>query len=197
MRIQRKESKVDPERAFTPLESPTIHGRDNRNKTSIPPVVGSFRHRKGGVKAPPFLTGFIPALKRRLGRSRRAEAVSSLSLAYQLTRKVSRLGFDWPDLDGVLKKLDEEMKEFREALSLQNRSRIREELGDLLFVLVNISRFLRIDPEGALRKTVEKFMRRFHYIETSLRKKGKSFHQSNLIEMDQLWEEAKKRKKNK
>jgi tetrapyrrole methylase family protein/MazG family protein len=120
---------------------------------------------------------------------------SSLSLASQLTREVSRLGFDWPDLDGVLKKLDEEMKEFREALSLQSRSKIREELGDLLFVLVNISRFLRIDPEEALRKTVKKFMLRFHYIETSLRKKGKSFHQSNLIEMDQLWEEAKKKKK--
>jgi len=86
------------------------------------------------------------------------------------------------------------MKEFREALSLQSRSKIREELGDLLFVLVNISRFLGIDPEEALRKTVKKFMLRFHYIETSLQKKGKSFHQSNLIEMDQLWEEAKKKK---
>jgi uncharacterized protein YabN with tetrapyrrole methylase and pyrophosphatase domain len=124
----------------------------------------------------------------------KAKAVSSLSLAAQLTRDVSRLGFDWPNLDGVLKKLDEEMKEFREALSLQSRTKIREELGDLLFVLVNISRFLRIDPEEALRKTVKKFMLRFHYIETSLRKKGKSFHQSNLIEMDQLWEEAKKKK---
>ncbi|MCJ7748638.1 MAG: hypothetical protein MUP27_12955 [Desulfobacterales bacterium] len=124
----------------------------------------------------------------------KAKAVSSLSLAAQLTRDVSRLGFDWPDLDGVLKKLDEEMKEFREALSLQSRTKIREELGDLLFVLVNISRFLGIDPEEALRKTVKKFMLRFHYIETSLRKKGKSFHQSNLIEMDQLWEKAKKKK---
>jgi tetrapyrrole methylase family protein/MazG family protein len=153
MRIQRKESKVDPERAF------------------------------------------IPALKRMLGRSRKVKTVSSLSLAYQLTRKASRLGFDWPDLNGVLKKLDEEMKEFREALFLQNRKRIREELGDLLFVLVNISRFLRINPEEALSKTMKKFMFRFHYIETSLHKKGKSLHQSNLIEMDQLWEEAKKRKK--
>ena len=87
------------------------------------------------------------------------------------------------------------MKEFREALSLQNRRKIQEELGDLLFVMVNISRFLRIDPEEALNQTVEKFMRRFRHIETSLQKKGKSFHQSNLTEMDQLWEEAKKRRK--
>jgi uncharacterized protein YabN with tetrapyrrole methylase and pyrophosphatase domain len=152
MRIQRKESKVYPERIL------------------------------------------ITALNERVRNSRRAKAVSSLSLAYQLTREVSRLGFDWPDLKGVLKKLDEEMKEFREALSFRNRSRIREELGDLFFVLVNLSRFLRIDPEEALRKTVKKFMLRFHYIETSLHNKGKSIPQSNLIEMDQLWEEAKKRK---
>jgi len=135
----------------------------------------------------------IPALNERVRDSRRAK--SSLSMAYQLTAEVSRLGFDWPDLDGVLKKLDEEMKEFREALFLGDRRGIREELGDLFFVLVNISRFLRIDPEGALKKTVEKFRHRFCYIETSLHKKGKSLHQSNLIEMDQLWEEAKKRKK--
>ena len=127
-------------------------------------------------------------------QNKKIEAKSSLSMAYQLTREASQLGFDWPNIAGVLKKMEEEMKEFREALSLQNRRRIREELGDLLFVLVNISRFLRIDPEEALKKTVDKFIRRFHYIETSLHKKGKSFHQSNLVEMDQLWEKAKKKK---
>jgi tetrapyrrole methylase family protein/MazG family protein len=138
-------------------------------------------------------TAFIPILKERSGRSRRADIVSSLSLAYRLTKKVSKLGFDWPDLKGVLKKMDEEMKELREALSLQNRSKIREELGDLLFVLVNLSRFLQIDPERALEKTVEKFIVRFRYVERSLQKRGKSFRESNLIEMDQLWDEAKKR----
>jgi tetrapyrrole methylase family protein/MazG family protein len=118
----------------------------------------------------------------------------SLLQAYQLTVNASRLGFDWPNIAGVLRKLDEEMAELREALSLQNRKKVREEIGDLLFVLVNMARFLRINPEEALRKTLEKFILRFHYIETSLRKKGKSFYQSNLIEMDQLWEEAKKEK---
>jgi tetrapyrrole methylase family protein/MazG family protein len=101
------------------------------------------------------------------------------------------VGFDWPNIEGVLNKLDEEMGEFREALSLQNRRKIREEIGDLLFVMANISRFLQIHPEEALKKTLEKFVSRFHYIETSLRKKGKSFLQSNLIEMDRLWEESK------
>jgi uncharacterized protein YabN with tetrapyrrole methylase and pyrophosphatase domain len=118
----------------------------------------------------------------------------SLTLAYQLTRQASQVGFDWPDIHGVLNKLDEELEEFREALSLKDKKRIREELGDLLFVMANIARFLRIDPERALRRTVKKFMSRFHYIETTLRKQGKSFRQSNLFEMDRLWEEAKRKK---
>jgi tetrapyrrole methylase family protein/MazG family protein len=122
------------------------------------------------------------------------EDSSSLSRAYQLTEIASRAGFDWPNIAGVLRKLDEEIEEFREALSLRNRRKMREELGDLLFVLANIARFLHIDPEEALRRTLEKFVLRFHYIETSLQKKRKSFHQSDLIEMDRLWEEAKKRK---
>jgi tetrapyrrole methylase family protein/MazG family protein len=118
---------------------------------------------------------------------------SSLSRAYQLTQRVSEIGFDWPRIGEVLEKLEEELKELREALSLKNRRRIREEIGDLLFVIVNIARFLRIDPEEALNKTVRKFTSRFNYIEKSLRQKGKTFRQSNLIEMDRLWEEAKKR----
>ena len=117
--------------------------------------------------------------------------LSSLSLAYRLTEKASSVGFDWPDVKGILKKLDEEMKEFREALSLQKRNRIREEIGDLLFVIVNIARFLKIDPEASLRRTIEKFTSRFHYIERSLQKKGKTLQESNLLEMDRLWGEAK------
>lgn len=122
------------------------------------------------------------------------KSLPSLYRAYLLTERASRVGFDWPNVEGVLKKMDEEMKELREALSLQNRKRIREEIGDLLFASVNLARFLRINPEEALRRTLEKFTLRFHYIETSLRKKGKTLSQSNLMEMDDLWEEAKKKK---
>ena len=111
-----------------------------------------------------------------------------------MTKSVSQVGFDWPDISGVLDKLDEEMKEFKEALTLSHRKRICEEIGDLLFVLANIARFLRIDPEEALNKTLEKFTKRFNYIETTLCKKGKTLQESNLIEMDRLWEEAKRRK---
>ena len=79
----------------------------------------------------------------------------SLSQAYQLTRRASRVGFDWPNIEGVLQKMDEEMGELREALFLQNKKRIREEMGDLLFVLANVSRFLKINPEEALKKTLD------------------------------------------
>jgi len=123
--------------------------------------------------------------------------VPSLTLAYQLTRKASQVGFDWPDIGGVLKKLDEEMEEFREALSLQDKKKAREELGDLLFVMANLGRFLHIDPERALQQTIRKFVSRFRYVETRLRRQGKSPRQSTLQEMDRLWNEAKRQKKKK
>ena len=119
----------------------------------------------------------------------------ALSQAYLLTRKASRVGFDWPNVEGVLNKLDEEIREFREALSVRDRRKIREEIGDILFVMANVSRFLQIDPEGALKKTLHKFVSRFHYIETSLQRAGKPFNESNLIEMDRLWEESKRKEK--
>ena len=121
--------------------------------------------------------------------------IASLALAYQLTQRASKVGFDWPDIQGVLKKLDEELMEFREALRHRDSKRAQEELGDLLFVLANVARFLQINPEQALRKTIQKFISRFHYVEVSLKKRGKSLRQSTLIEMDQLWEEAKHKKR--
>src|SRR4030042_4361976 len=120
---------------------------------------------------------------------------SPLSKAYQLTQMASRAGFDWPTIGGVLEKLDEEMREFKEALALQDRKKICEEIGDLFFVLANVSRFLHLHPEEALEKTLDKFVSRFHYIEASLHKEGKSLRQSDLVEMDRLWEESKKRKR--
>jgi tetrapyrrole methylase family protein/MazG family protein len=157
-----------------------VNGKVARLKRVIPQLLRVKSYAKKASRSP--LTGI-------------SKDLPSLRRAYLLTESVSRVGFDWPNIAGVLKKMDEEMKEFREALSLQNRRKIREEIGDLLFVLVNISRLLQIDPEEALRKTLEKFTLRFHYIERSLNKRGKTIHQSNLIEMDRLWEESKKKTK--
>ncbi len=143
----------------------------------------------------------VHQLKRRNPRNQRRSILgriswnsSSLSQAYRLTQRASRVGFDWPNVEGVLNKLHEEMTELKEAISLQDREKIGEEIGDLLFVMANVSRFLRIHPEKALKKSLQKFVSRFHYIETSLRRQGKSPIQSDLTEMDRLWEESKKKK---
>lgn len=126
---------------------------------------------------------------------RKKNNLSLLKQAYLITKKASNKGFDWNSIDGVLQKLEEETIEFKKALSTKRRREIMEEIGDLFFILVNISRFLNIDPEKALKKSIDKFVSRFRYVEESLKKIRKTFDQSNLTEMNHLWEKSKKRKK--
>ena len=120
----------------------------------------------------------------------------ALLTASKLTTKAARVGFDWPNIEEIFAKLHEEVDELKEALleapAASVGSRIEQEVGDLLFVAVNIARFLRIDPETALRKTNQKFVSRFQHIEHRLREAGKDFSQSNLEEMERFWQEAKK-----
>lgn len=120
----------------------------------------------------------------------------ALLTASKLTAKAARVGFDWSHIDEIFAKLHEEVDELKEVLRAAPEeppnSRVEQEVGDLLFVAVNIARFLKIDPETALRKTNQKFVSRFKHIERSLRESGKDFSQSNLEEMEHLWQEAKK-----
>ncbi|MCI0626968.1 MAG: nucleoside triphosphate pyrophosphohydrolase [Acidobacteria bacterium] len=120
----------------------------------------------------------------------------ALLTASKLTSKAARVGFDWPHIDEIFTKLHEEVDELKDALQAAPEaaasSRIEQEVGDLLFVAVNIARFLRIDPETALRKTNQKFVSRFQHIERRLRESGRDFSQSNLEEMERFWQEAKK-----
>ncbi len=118
----------------------------------------------------------------------------ALRQAQQLGEAAARFGFDWPDLNGVLSKLEEELQEFRLVLQENDPERQEEELGDLLFCLVNVARFLRLDSEGALRRTIFKFIRRFNLVERALVKQGKAPETASLEEMDALWEEAKRQK---
>jgi tetrapyrrole methylase family protein/MazG family protein len=112
--------------------------------------------------------------------------------AFQVTTKVSRVGFDWPDADGALVKLDEEVLELREAVREKtDQKAIAEEVGDLLFVAVNVARLTGVDPESALKAANRKFRRRFRHIEDRLRADGKGPADSTLEEMDRLWNEAK------
>ena len=107
-----------------------------------------------------------------------------------MTTKVSRVGFDWPDVPSVLAKLDEETAELREAIRGE-RGRVAEEMGDLLFTAVNLARKLGVDPESSLKAANRKFRRRFRYVEEKLRDQGSSPAEAGLARLDALWEEAK------
>lgn len=128
--------------------------------------------------------------------------------ANKISSKAAHVGFDWPEMSGLFEKLEEETHELQAhiknlpagALKPQNNSQVPEELrehiedevGDLFFVLVNIARYLGVDPESALRKTNRKFRKRFGWMEEQLARQGKSLQESSLEEMEALWQEAKK-----
>jgi nucleoside triphosphate diphosphatase len=128
--------------------------------------------------------------------------------AHKISSKAAHVGFDWPEIQGLLQKLNEETHELQEHLQALpggagkagDRARtpeklqagIEDEVGDLFFVLVNIARHLAVDPESALRKTNRKFRRRFGWVEEQLRSRGKTLQESNLEEMETLWQQAKK-----
>lgn len=115
----------------------------------------------------------------------------ALMRAERLTEKASRIGFDWPDLASVRAKLDEELAELDEAARSGDREMIEDELGDVLFSAVNLARFLKTPAEDALRRTIRKFVRRFHQVEEGLREAGVPFGKATLAQMDALWNEAK------
>jgi tetrapyrrole methylase family protein/MazG family protein len=121
------------------------------------------------------------------------EAFPALLRAQKVTERAAKVGFDWENLDQVVDKVKEELDEFEKALSAKDANATEEELGDLLFALVNVSRFLEVNPEEALRKTIGRFINRFHYIEKRLEQEGKQLADTPLEEMERLWNEAKSR----
>jgi len=113
--------------------------------------------------------------------------------AFQMTTKVSRVGFDWPSAAAVLAKLDEEAAELREATAAPapDHRHVAEEMGDLLFAAVNVARLTGVDPESALKSANRKFRRRFAFIERALAQAGRTPSDASLDEMEALWEQAK------
>jgi len=146
-------------------------------------VLSNWEHIKKGEKGKEkrkYLVDGIP------------DKLPALFRAEKIQRRVARVGFDWQDMDPVLDKVEEEFAEFREALKGKNPDHASEELGDILFALVNVARHNNICAEDALRLTVKKFARRFRYIEDHFKKAGKELKNSTLEEMDAVWEESKK-----
>ncbi|MBY6200270.1 nucleoside triphosphate pyrophosphohydrolase [Maritalea mobilis] len=120
-----------------------------------------------------------------------ALGLPALMRAEKLQKRAARVGFDWPEIGMVVDKIAEEARELAEARATLPQDKIEEELGDLLFVVANLARHLKVDPEVALRAANAKFVRRFHFIEAALAERGKTPDQSDLDEMDALWTEAK------
>lgn len=119
-------------------------------------------------------------------------AMPALERARKLQKRAANVGFDWPDVEPVLAKLKEEIAEFEVAASGEGEDRMAEELGDMLFALVNIARHYRIEPEMALRGANQRFETRFRWIETTLDAQGKLPQDMKLAELDELWEAAKR-----
>jgi len=144
----------------------------------------------------------------------------ALMEAYKLSSRAAHVGFDWPEIEGLFAKLEEETAELREELKAiptlpfkgqsagkgiagsgrpqvppELRERLEDEVGDLFFVLVNIARYLSLDPESALRRTNRKFKRRFQWMEEALRASGQAPHQASMDELETLWQQAKQQEK--
>ena len=141
----------------------------------------------------------------------------ALMEAYKLSSRAAHVGFDWPELEGLFAKLEEETAELQEELKAlpfkgppvgagiagsgkpqvapELRSRLEDEVGDLFFVLVNIARYLSLDPESALRKTNRKFKRRFQWMEERLHASGRAPQQASMDELEALWQQAKQQEK--
>jgi MazG family protein len=148
-----------------------------------------------------------------------SNAMPALMEAYKLSSRAAHVGFDWPDMDGLFEKLQEETEELRHGLEEfpapgprphsqgiagagkqqvpeKLRQHLEEEVGDLFFVLVNIARYLSLDPESALRKTNRKFKRRFQWMEEQLRLSGQSPEKASMAELESLWQQAKEHERN-
>jgi len=119
------------------------------------------------------------------------KAMPALIRSYKIQAKAAEAGFDWDDVSGAFQKIEEETRELAEVYRSKNSEKISEELGDLLFSIVNASRFLNVNPEQALNGTSEKFIKRFAFIEENANTQGKDLNRMTLKEMDELWEKAK------
>ena len=137
-------------------------------------------------------------LKLKEGKKSILEGVPSsmpaINKAYRLQEKTAKVGFEWEKITEVWEKVEEEQKELVQAVAMQNQDQIEDEFGDLLFALINYSRYLKIDPEAALERTNQKFKKRFEFIESKAKDLNKDLNQMSLEEMDTIWNEAKKLK---
>jgi nucleoside triphosphate diphosphatase len=165
---------------------PHVFGTDNREKSAEQQTRDWERIKAAERAGKPAQTGTLDGV---------AVGLPALLRALKLQNRAARVGFDWPSTDQVLDKIVEEAGELVEARNQKTHADMAEEFGDLLFVMANLARHLKIDPEAALRGANAKFIRRFEGVEADLAAVGKTPAQSDLAEMDALWDRVKAREK--
>lgn len=158
------------------------HIFSEENIKSVDKVLEKWENIKGKEKGTMTQTSVLENVPR---------ALPALTRSYKVQKKAADVGFDWDDVSGAFQKIKEETEELLAASVSDNRNAIKDEVGDLLFSVVNAARFLKIDPEQALTGTTEKFIRRFSYVERTALKRGQVLNDMTLEEMDELWDEAK------
>ncbi|MGH8551074.1 MAG: nucleoside triphosphate pyrophosphohydrolase [Methylococcales bacterium] len=161
-----------------------------------PHVFGDLRYETDEQRAKAWESAKAEERQKKAEASHRAldgiaAALPALMFAAKMQQRASRHGFDWPEAAPVFDKVEEELEELRGAFESGDPEHIREELGDLLFVTVNLARHLRVEPESALNHASRKFERRFRYIEDQVLESGRKLDECALQELDALWDEAK------
>ena len=161
---------------------PHVFGTENRNKTSNQQVE-DWEAIKAKERAKKNQAGVLDDV---------ALNLPALIRSLKLQKRAARVGFDWPEVSQVLDKINEETKELVEAKKHEPQERISEEFGDLIFSIVNLGRHLKVDPEEALKNTNKKFIKRFQFVENSIKSKGSKIENTSLEEMETLWQKAKR-----
>ena len=119
------------------------------------------------------------------------KSLQGLLRSRRIQEKASSVGFDWTEVEPVINKVEEELGEVKEAIEQNSKEQISMELGDLMFAVVNLSRFYNIDPESALKKSTDKFINRFNKVEEKINEDGKRMEESDLETMDKIWDKIK------
>ena len=121
-----------------------------------------------------------------------AQNLPALNRSQKIQKRASKVGFDWPDVIGVFEKIKEETNELEEAIDTKDKESIEEEIGDLLMIITNLAQKLDVNSEQALKKSNDKFIKRFNFLEEELNKRNETFSETSFEELDSLWDQSKK-----
>ena len=121
-----------------------------------------------------------------------AQNLPALNRSQKIQKRASKVGFDWPDVIGVFEKIKEETNELEKAIGTKDKESIEEEIGDLLMIITNLAQKLDVNSEQALKKSNEKFIKRFNFLEEELNKRNETFSETSFEELDSLWDQSKK-----